>query len=123
MARYRVFYLRDSQVQRFRNAPPKEKPYHLRIKDYEQGDSVEAPTPYVAWKRLQKEDLESGRARGFGVGDSLETEESVLFVLNFWGFDEARWRAPEESTQAGELQSSAATEATVTEESVETVTR
>ena len=114
MPRYQVFYLRDTQVQRFRNAVPKEKPYHLRIKDYDEGETIEAPTPYALWKQLQEG--EGTTERPFGVGDVLESDESELLVLNFWGFDEAQWRAAEGSVEEGELQTVAASAGTVGEE-------
>ncbi len=114
MPRYQVFYLRDTQVQKFRNAAPKEKPYSLRIKDYEEGETIEAPTPYALWKQFQE--VEGTRERPFAVGDVLESDESELLVLNFWGFDEAQWRAAEDSFEEGELQALAASAGTVGEE-------
>ena len=114
MPRYQVFYLRDTQAQRFRNAAPKEKPYSLRIKDYDEGETIEAPTPYALWKQLQEG--EGARERPFGVGDVLESDESELLVLNFWGFDEAQWQDAEDSAEEGELQTLAGSARTVGEE-------
>ena len=114
MPRYQVFYLRDTQVQKFRNAAPKEKPYSLQIKDYEEGETIEASTPYAVWKQLQE--AEGTKERPFAVGDVLQSDESEPLVLNFWGFDEAQWQATEGTVEEGELQALAASAGTVGEE-------
>ena len=114
MPRYQVFYLRDTQVQKFRNAAPGEKPYHLRSKDYDEGETIEASTPYALWKKLQED--EGTTERPFGVGDVLESDESELLVLNFWGFDKAQWQVAEGSVEEGELQTLAASVGTAGEE-------
>ena len=103
MPRYRVFYLRDVPREKFRSAPPREKPYHLRTGNYDEDEVIEAATPYAVWKRLQEDEGASEAKRPFGVGDALESDEPELLVLNYWGFDEARWRAPEESIAGEEL--------------------
>ena len=108
MPRYRILYLRDSQVDRFRNATPREKPYHLRVRDYDEGEVIEASTPYLVWKQLQEDEGASETKRPFGVGDGLQSDESELLVLNYWGFDEARWRTPEENAADERLQALAA---------------
>ena len=104
MPRYRIFYLRDTQVEKFRGTPPREKPYHLRTKDYDEGGVIEAESPYAVWKQLQENEAASQTKRPLGVGDALEGDESPLLLLNYWGFDEALWRTPEESLAEEELQ-------------------
>ena len=108
MPRYRILYLRDSQVDRFRSAAPREKPYRLRVMDYDEGEVIEASTPYAVWKQLQEGEGLSETKRPFGVGDVLQSDESELLVLNYWGFDEARWRTPEENAADERLQALAA---------------
>ena len=103
MPRYKLFYLRDSLVQRFRESAPKTKPYGLHAWDYEEAGEVEAPGPYGVWKML-REETEAGARREFGVGDAIESEESDLIVLNYWGFDEAAWRLPESGDEVGETE-------------------
>ena len=94
MPRYKLFYLRDSLVQKFRESAPKAKPYGLRARDYDEAGEIEAPGPYGAWKLLREpEDAEERRE--FGVGDALELEPSDVVVLNHWGFDRAEWRHTE----------------------------
>ena len=104
MPRYKLFYLNDSQVEKFREAPPKPKPYEARDRDYEQVAEIEAPGPYAVWKRLQEESEDQPGQRAFGVGDILESEESSLLVLNHWGFDEAKWKSAETVTDAVETE-------------------
>jgi hypothetical protein len=108
MPLYRILYLRDSQVDRFRNAPPREKPYHLRVRNYDEGEVIESSTPYAVWKQLQECEEASDSKRPFGVGDVLQSDESELLVLNYWGFDEARWQTPEENAADERLQALAA---------------
>ncbi|MCY4585663.1 MAG: hypothetical protein OXB98_06445 [Bryobacterales bacterium] len=68
---YKLFYLRDSQIQKFRESPPKPRPYRLRIRDYNEAGEIEAPTPYAVWKRLRDEPEARHGRREFGVGDVL----------------------------------------------------
>ena len=102
MPRYTLFYLHDSHVEKFRESPPKPKPYGLRDRDYEQAGEIEAPGPYAVWKQLQEESEEQPGGRVLGVGDVLESEASSLLVLNHWGFDEAAWQSAETVTDATE---------------------
>ncbi|MDA1312656.1 MAG: hypothetical protein O2968_04905 [Acidobacteria bacterium] len=99
MPRYKLFYLRDSLVQRFRESAPKTKPYGLHLRDYEEAREIEALGPYGAWKQLREETEESAQ-RAFGVGDAIESEESALSVLNYWGFDEAAWQLSESGAES-----------------------
>lgn len=93
MPRYRMHYLKDSALRAFRESPPSDKPYTLRMRDYEARGEIEASSPYTAWKLLQREEPHPQYPRKFGVGDVLETESSELLLLNFWGFDSAQWRS------------------------------
>ncbi len=90
MPRYKVFRLRNSQVEKFRDRSPAPKPYQLKTGDYQEGGEVEAASPYAAWKQLQ--DRDDDPERRFGVGDVLASESASPLVLNYWGFDEAGWR-------------------------------
>jgi hypothetical protein len=91
MARYRIYYLKESQRMHFRSAPPAPGPLKLKRKDYEEGGQVEAPTPYVAWKELR----EIGEPRPIEVGDALELDTGALLVCRWQGFEEASWYLPE----------------------------
>ena len=115
MPHYKLFYLLDSQIQKFRESPPKPKPYSLRIRDYQEAGEIEAPTPYAVWKRLRDEPEARHGRRELGVGDVLESEPSSLFILNHWGFDKAEWRTSEAVTESSEIEAEQATPALVSE--------
>ena len=95
MPRYRVYYLKDSQRLHFRNTPPGSpqgsEPYQLKLKDYQEGGQVDAPSPYSAWKHLK----ETEDRRPIEVGDALELDTGALYVCRWTGFEEARWFVPE----------------------------
>jgi hypothetical protein len=91
MARYRIYYLKESQRQHFRQAAPLPGPLKLKPRDYEPGGDLDAPSPYAAWKLLQ----ERGGERPIGVGDALESDTGALLVCRYVGFEEAHWFVPE----------------------------
>lgn len=91
MPRYRIHYLKDSQQQHFRSAPPVAGPLKLKLKDYQEGGEIEASSPYAAWKHLK----EIADRRPIEVGDALETDTGVLYVCRWAGFEEAQWYLPE----------------------------
>lgn len=115
MPLYKLFYLRDSQIQKFRESPPKPKPYRLRIGDYNEAGEIEAPTPYAVWNQLRDEPEARHGRREFGVGDVLETEPSSLMILNHWGFDQAEWRPPETAADSSEPEAEQAAPTVVAE--------
>ena len=98
MALYRIFYLRESEIARFRDAAPKEeRPCRLKPRRYEESGEIEAESPYEAWQRLQGEEAERRGLRPMGVGDALQIGPETLVVCNFWGFDQAEWQLTEYS--------------------------
>jgi hypothetical protein len=107
MPSYRVFYLKERQITGYRQAAPRPQPYHLKPSDYEEGPTVEAPSPYAVWKLLEESTEKYTAARKMVVGDVLQTEGSPIMVMNFWGFDEAGWQevapnSPTPETRGGE---------------------
>jgi hypothetical protein len=98
MARYRVFYLKDRQIPAYRESTPRPQPYHLRPSDYEEGPEIEAPSPYAVWKKLEETEEEIPNARKMVVGDVLQIDPSSILVMNFWGFDEAKWQESDPSS-------------------------
>ncbi len=92
MPRYRIHYLRDSQRQHFRQAPPHPGPLKLKRRDYQEGGEIEASSPYTAWKQLQQD---RGARPPITVGDALETEAGALLLCRYVGFEEAEWFVPE----------------------------
>lgn len=91
MPRYRIHYLKESQREHFRHAAPSPAPVRLKLKDYQPGGEIEAPTPYAAWKKMRAE--EAGQP--IDVGDALESEAGALVVCRYVGFEEAQWFVPE----------------------------
>jgi hypothetical protein len=96
MPQYRILYLKDSEVDRFRQAAPREQPYRLWLRHYEEAGRIEAPGAYAAWKELQDAGAEARGIRKMGVGDILEAEGEKPLLCTFWGFEEADWRQPGE---------------------------
>lgn len=95
MPRYRIYYLKDSKVETYRLAPPREGDRLLRPPNYEDQGVIEAASPYAAWQLLQGEEAERRDLRKFGVGDILEPEGGRPILCNFWGFNQGEWRRKE----------------------------
>ena len=95
MKRYRVFYLNEMLVDRFREAAPLKEMGVLRSGHYRESGLVEAETPYEAWRRLRQDD--ELRERPIGVGDVLQAESEDPLLCLYWGFEPTRWQetAPE----------------------------
>ena len=89
MPAYQIHRLKETQSQQFRWAPHTSGVMIVKPKDYEQGSSVEAPTPYAVWLALRDTDAP------LRVGDVLEAEEGELMVFKYIGFEQARWCVPE----------------------------
>lgn len=102
MPRYRIFHLKDSHLATFRQSAPKKPPYHVKFRYYDECGEIEAVNLYAAWKALQGDESEQpdagdqSRARIFGVGDVLESDDSGVWICQFWGFDGAEWILPEQ---------------------------
>jgi cellulose synthase/poly-beta-1,6-N-acetylglucosamine synthase-like glycosyltransferase len=92
MPQYRILYLKDPEVDRFRQAAPREQPYKLWVRHYEEAGRIDAPSAYAAWRELREGGAEERGIRKMGVGDVLEAEGEKLLLCNFWGFEEAEWR-------------------------------
>jgi len=93
MASYRIHRLKDHLRQAFRSAPHVSGMAHVKPRDYQPGDLVDAASPYAAFFALR----EAGTA--LEVGDMLESEDGSLRICKFVGFEEASWVLPE-GTQA-----------------------
>ena len=97
MPQYRILFLKDPEVDRFRQGAPKEQPYRIWARHYEEVGRIDAPTAYAAWKELQEGGAEERGIRKMGVGDVLELEADKPLLCNFWGFEEAEWRQAAEA--------------------------
>ena len=93
MPSYRIHRLRNAVRQQFRNAPHVSGAAVVKERDYEAGESVDAPTPYAAFFAMR----ETGTA--LEVGDLLETDAGELKIFKYVGFEEARWFVPEPKTE------------------------
>jgi hypothetical protein len=101
MPLFRILYLKDAEVERFRHAAPKDKPDVLGLKHYEEVGRIEAPSAYAAWKELQEGAAAEREIRPMGVGDVLEVEGEKPLLCHFWGFEEAEWRQPSDYAGPG----------------------
>jgi hypothetical protein len=86
--------MKDVPRQQFRWAPHTAGVTVVKLKDYEPGGSVEAPTAYAAWLALRGSDTP------LEIGDILEAE-GELRILKYIGFEEARWYVPEPAPPRG----------------------
>lgn len=89
MASYRIHRLKDHLRQAFRSAPHVSGAAHVKQRDYEPGENIEALSPYAAYFAMR----ESGNP--LEVGDILEAEGGGLRICKFVGFEEAQWVIPE----------------------------
>jgi hypothetical protein len=89
MPSYRIHRLKDHLHQSFRLAPHVSGTAHVKPRDYEPGESVDAATPYAAYFALKETE------GPLLPGDLLETENGALRIYKFVGFEEAQWLLPE----------------------------
>ena len=85
---YQIHRMKDAPRQQFRWAPHTSGVSIIKPKDYEPGETLEAPTAYAAWLALRSSE------RPLAIGDVLEWE-GQLRILKYIGFEEARWWTPE----------------------------
>jgi len=94
MPSYRIHRLKDHLHQSFRLAPHVSGTAHVKARDYDPGESIDAATPYAAFFALK--DTEGPLL----PGDLLETENGALRIYKFVGFEEAQWLLPEAKPDA-----------------------
>ncbi len=92
MLTFQIHRMKEAARQSFRTAPHTAGLALLKPKDYEQGATVEANSPYGAWADL------SGSDEPLDVGDVLEAPDSSLKIYKYVGFEDARWVLPEVKT-------------------------
>lgn len=86
---YRIHRLKAHLHQSFRLSPHVSGSANVKPRDYELGDSIDAPTAYAAFFALKN------TAAPLVPGDLLESEGGVLRIFKFVGFEEAQWILPE----------------------------
>jgi hypothetical protein len=94
MARYRIHRIKDTPKEAFRWTAHTGGLAVVKLKDYEVGSAVEAPTAYAAWHVLQASE------QPLRPGDLLElvTDDGsagTLQIVKYTGFDAAKWFVPE----------------------------
>ena len=94
MPSYRIHRLKDHLHQSFRQAPHVSGSANVKPRDYQSGDSIEATSPYAAFFALKE------TAAPLAPGDLLESENGVLRIYKFVGFEEARWVVPEAKSES-----------------------
>jgi hypothetical protein len=94
MPSYRVHRLKDHLRQPFRFAPHVTGAAVVRLRDYEPGGLIEAPSPYTAYFSMRDS------AAPLEVGDLLEAETGALCICKFVGFEEAQWAVVEGKPEA-----------------------
>jgi hypothetical protein len=89
MATYRIFRMKEHVRQHFRWAPHTSGVMNAKLRDFEESGSIDASSPYAAWKSLRETD------RPLEVGDLIEAEDLTLRVYKYVGMEEAKWILPE----------------------------
>jgi len=89
MPSYRVWRLKEHQLQQFRWAPHTIGVTNIKPKDYEEDDVANADGVYELWASLKDTD------KALRVGDVLEATTGELRIYKYVGFEEARWVLPE----------------------------
>jgi len=106
MPAYRIHRLKDHLRASFRSAPHVSGAAAVKPRDYEPGDTIEAPSPYAAFFATR----DSGAP--LEVGDLLDSGAGSLRICKFVGFEEAHWVLPEVKAEAesagGQMAESAA---------------
>ncbi len=72
----------------FRAAPHTSGETAIKLKDYVEGELIEAAGAYEAWERLRASELP------LHVGDILESELGAIKICKYIGFDDAKWILP-----------------------------
>jgi len=89
MPSYRLWRLKETQIQQFRWAPHTIGATNIKPKDYEEGEVRAAESAYALWASLKN------TPAALRVGDVLESESGELRIFKYVGFEEARWVLPE----------------------------
>jgi hypothetical protein len=93
MPAYQIHRLKEIPRQQFRWAPHTPGVTIVKLKDYEPGPIVEAPTPYALWIALRETE------QAIAVGDLIE-HGGELRIFKYIGFEEAQWYVPEPAARA-----------------------
>lgn len=89
MPSYRIHRLKDHLRQPFRFAPHVSGTAVVKPRDYMQGETVEAASPYAAYFAMR------GQEKPLEPGDLLESDSGELRIFKFVGFEQAEWVVPE----------------------------
>ena len=89
MMTFRVLRLDPEHARRFREAAPVASTHALKLGRYLESGTVEADSPYEAWKLLR-----SSEDGDLAVGDVLQAGEEPPLLCTYWGFEPAVWDTP-----------------------------
>ncbi|MCE5306872.1 MAG: hypothetical protein LLG20_04465 [Acidobacteriales bacterium] len=89
MPSYRIWRLKENQIQQFRWAPHTIGATNIKPKDYEEKEVIDAEGAYALWAELKDS------PNALRVGDVLESAAGELRIYKYVGFEEARWVLPE----------------------------
>ena len=92
MPAYRIFRIKETPRQQFRWAPHLSGATFVKPRDYEEAETVEAPSVYALWASLRETDSP------LRVGDLVAADSGDLRIVKYVGFEEARWVLPEVKT-------------------------
>lgn len=100
MPRYRIHRIKQTPGESFRWAAHTGGEAQVKPKDYEPGDTVEAATPYAAWKLLGESRTPLRPGDLLEVINESEAEpqpdaKPELFITKYIGFEPAAWIVPE----------------------------
>ena len=96
MPLYQIHRLKETPRQQFRWAPHTPGVTIVKLKDYEPGPAIEAPSPYALWLAVRETE------QAIAVGDVIEQDGSQLRIFKYIGFEEAQWYVPEQAARATE---------------------
>jgi hypothetical protein len=88
MPNYRIYRMKDSPRQHFRQAPHVSGAANVKRRDYEEAGQIEAANEYAAWEQLR------ASAKPVEVGDLLESDNGELRICKYIGFERAAWVLP-----------------------------
>ena len=92
MPNYRIYRMKDSPRQHFRQAPHVSGAANVKRRDYEEAGQIEAANEYAAWEQLRASEAP------LEVGDLLETDNGELRICKYIGFEPAAWVLPPPET-------------------------
>ncbi len=91
--RFRIYRLRESQRENYRWSAHTGGEASLKSRDYGRGETLDAETPYAAWRQLREAGVP------LQIGDVLEAlavteSDAELWISKYIGLERAHWHVP-----------------------------